>query len=297
MKTTPLFDTNIFGDLQRGLISTPDWQRLLRERPRHGWPLSSVTALELLAGIDAARPEDFPNVRQRISTAYSLSDGRVLEDARYLMCRDLLKIPAPLITLPAFSGTVALYMDVIRRAASFNQLMTGVPYKGGKRKLNATSVLRDLMAGPKRSWAATTERIADEKYPQWRELFQGTGKRLPPQLRKELEPRSAWEPQRPTFVKSLLEWLKAPISPEAIAELSTRLDAALEFTIFAVREFLLRNYSLTKHDSDVFDHFQLQYLAFDKYLIVTSDPDLSVRTQKSPQASRIMSFHQFLQTL
>lgn len=297
LKTIPIFDTNIFGDVQRRLISPEQWKQILHHRRGRGWPLSSVTALELLVGIDAARPEDFPDVRQRISTAYNLSNGRVLEDPRYMMCRDLLNIPAPEITLPSFSETVELYMDVTRRATSLNQLMTGVPYKGGKRKLDTTRVLGELMAGPKKTWAATTEQIADEKYPQWRELFGRTGKRLPPELRRELKQRSAWEPQRPTFVKALLEWLNAPTSPQAIAELSTRLDAALDFTIFVVREFLLTSYSLTQHDSDVFDFFQLQHLAFDKYVIVSSDPDLVKRTRDSPQASRILTFDQFLETL
>jgi len=72
---------------------------------------------------------------------------------------------------------------------------------------------------------------------------------------------------------------------------------ALEFTIFISREFLLRNYSLDKHHSDVFDWFQLYYLAMDQFVIVTGDPDLSHRTQQSSQAGRIMSFAQFLSSL
>jgi hypothetical protein len=71
----------------------------------------------------------------------------------------------------------------------------------------------------------------------------------------------------------------------------------LEFTVFVAREFLLRNYSPEKHQSDVFDQFQLQYLAFDRFVIVSGDPDLSTRTRNSPQAARIMSFDQFLSNL
>lgn len=290
----PLFDTNIFGDLQRGLISQSDWSRVLRRRPGHGWPLSSVTALELLAGLDAIRPEDFPSVKQRISTAFHVSGGRVLEDPRFLICKELFKIPPPPVVLPSFSATVKKYMDVVRRASSYDQLLNGVPYKRQFARLNTTSILTELMAGPKRSWAATTERLADEKYPAWRDHLLATGKRLPPEVRKELEPNSAWDSQRAVFVKALLEWLATDTKPELVAEMSERLDAVLEFTIFVVREFLLRNYSLDKHQSDVFDQFQLQYLAFDRFIIVTSDPDLSVRTRRSPQASRIMSFEKFL---
>jgi hypothetical protein len=88
-----------------------------------------------------------------------------------------------------------------------------------------------------------------------------------------------------------------PIGPRVVVEISTRLDAVLDFTIFVAREFLLRNYSLEKHQSDVFDQFQLQYLAMDKYIIVSGDPDVSTRTSQSAQAARIMSFHQFLASL
>jgi hypothetical protein len=35
----------------------------------------------------------------------------------------------------------------------------------------------------------------------------------------------------------------------------------------------------------------------DRFVIVTGDPDLSKRTAPSSQARRIMTFHDFLQTL
>jgi hypothetical protein len=192
-------------------------------------------------------------------------------------------------------------MDVIRRANSLNQLLhTGVPYKHRKARLEETSVLSYVMAGPKRDWMAAVERLADEKYPAWRELFQQTGKRLPPEMRKELEPRSAWQAQRVVFVKALLDWLGVAdvgSRPELVDEIAGKLDAVLEFTIFVTREFLVHNYSPSKHQSDVFDQFQLQYLAMDRFVIVSSDPDLSIRTRQSSQAARIMSFDQFLRTL
>lgn len=298
MRPTPIFDTNIFGDVQRGLISLADWGHLLHHRPGRGWPLSQVSALELLVGVHVAKPEDFPNVRQRIELAYKLSSGRVLNDPRFLLCRDVLHIPFPPDQLPPASSVITKYMDVIRRAKTLDQLLRGrVLYRGKFFGMTSTSVLADLMAGPKRDWAAQVEKMAEERYPEWRDLFQKTGRRLPTSLRKELEPISVWRAQRPTFVKALLEWLGATVTPELVAELSTRLDAVLEFTLFVAREFLLGNYSLEKHQSDVFDQFQLQYLAMDRFVIVTADPDLSTRTRKSPQASRIMSFDQFLGTL
>jgi hypothetical protein len=298
LKPTPIFDTNVFGDIQRGRISQADWKYLLRHRPGHGWPLSQVTALELLAGVHHAPAEDFPDVRQRIELAYTFSNGRVLNDPRFLLCKEVLRIPFPSDQLPPAAPLISKYIDVVRRATTLEQLVSrGVPYKGKFARINSTSVLADLMAAPKRAWAAQVEEFADEIYPAWRQVFTESGRRLPVEMRQALEPRSAWQDRGPAFVKVLLEWLGASTGPEVIAEIGTRLDAVIEFTIFVAREFLIGNYSLEKHHSDVFDQFQLQYLAFDRFTLVSGDPDLSTRTRLSSQADRIMSFEQFLASL
>lgn len=298
LQPVPIFDTNVFGDVQRALISNADWKYLLRHRPRHGWPLSQVTALELLVGVHVVQPDEFANVKQRIELAYNVSNGRVLNDPRFLLCKEVLRVPFPPDQLPPAASVISKYIDVVRRATTMNQLLTrGVSYRGKRARISSTSVLAELMAGPKRQWAAEVEKMADEHYPDWREFFQRTGRRLPLEMRKELEPRSGWQEQRPAFTKALLEWLHAPTGSGAVAEISTRLDAVIEFTIFVAREFLLRNYSLEQHHSDVFDQFQLQYLAMDRFIIVSGDRDLSTRTQQSVQAARIMSFDQFLTSL
>jgi hypothetical protein len=297
LRPLPIFDTNVFGDVQRGLISQADWKYLVRRRPGRGWPISQVTALELLVGVHFARPDDFPHVRQRIGLAYNLSNGRVLNDPRFLICKDVLKIPFPPDQLPPAASVISRYMDVVRRAPTLDRLLNRrVPYKRRTAGINSTSVLADLMAGPKKSWMAEVELMADEIYPDWRDHFQKTGRRLPPEMRRKVEPMSAWQAQRPAFIKALLDWLGANPGPELIAEMATRLDSVLEFTIFVAREFLLRNYSLEKHHSDVFDQFQLQYLAIDRFVIVSGDLDLSKRTANSTQADRIMTFQKFLQS-
>jgi hypothetical protein len=76
-----------------------------------------------------------------------------------------------------------------------------------------------------------------------------------------------------------------------------KFDAVLQFTAFVVHAFLTGTYSLQKHESDVFDQFQLRYLAMDRFVIVTGDSDLSKRSASSIQADRIMTFHEFLRTL
>jgi len=294
----PIFDTNIFGDVRRGDIAQTDWQYLLRRRPRYGWKLSNITALELLAGVDATPPRDFPDAKARIASAYNPCMGHILEDPRHLLCQEVLHIPFPADQLPPSSSVISNYMDVIRRANYLDQLLkTGLQYKGGKARLDTTSILTEIMAWPKLNWAATMERTAEQIHPSWREQFEQSQRRLPPEKRKELGP--SWQArQRPLFIKALLEWLGAGAAPDVMADFCTRLDAVLEFTIFVTREFLLQpNYSLDNHQSDIFDMFQLQYLALDRFVIVTNDPDLSTRTRHSSQAARIKSFSDFLTTL
>jgi len=76
-----------------------------------------------------------------------------------------------------------------------------------------------------------------------------------------------------------------------------KFGAVVEFSIFVLHAFLIGNYSIEKNSSDVIDQFQLRYLAMDRFVLVTGDPDLSMRTARSPQADRIMTFHGFLETL
>lgn len=164
-------------------------------------------------------------------------------------------------------------------------------------KLDATSILTDIMAWPKLGWTAAMERMADEVYPPWRDLFRQIQRRLPREMMKELGP--AWQArQRPIFIKALLDWLGASTGPEVVADISAKLDAVLEFTMYVVRDFLVQpSYSLENHQSDIFDMFQLQYLAFDRFVIVSSDSDLTKRTRQSSQAHQIISFDHFLRTL
>ena len=68
-------------------------------------------------------------------------------------------------------------------------------------------------------------------------------------------------------------------------------------TISLQSDFLERDYVLEKHASDVFDQFQLHYLALDDFTLVTRDRRIRSRTAGSPQTSRIMSFEDFQRSL
>ena len=116
-------------------------------------------------------------------------------------------------------------------------------------------------------------------------------------MRKELKRPSAWNVHRERHARTMLEWLEIVPTDGTVTDMANRLDASFEFSTFVAREFLVRDYSLEKRSSDVFDFFQLHYLGMDKYVIVSDDADLTKRTSRSPQAGRIMSFDAFMASL
>jgi hypothetical protein len=307
LRLTPIFDTNIFGYVQDGSISQKDWRCLLRHRPGHGWPLSMVTALELLAGVQEAQAERFQGQQAQIRFAIQISKGRILDDPRVLIRRELSGITAPSHDLPDLvPPVIADYMHVVGCAHSLGDLLNArvrvhkLKTKGqGHAGLSGVqpTVVRDLVSGPKDSWKAIVENLANANYPSWREHFQQTGKRLPDDLRKDLEVRLASPPERLKFVEAFMEWLGATPGMTSLAEVAARLDAVLEFTSFVLREFLLRQYNLEKHGSDVYDQFQLHHLAMDRFVLVSEDSDMVARTTRSSQRDRIVSFETFLRTL
>lgn len=150
LRLIPIFDTNVFG--LRDESSLKDLQFLLRHRPRHGWPLSLVTVLELLAGLDGISSEKFPDLRAQVQLAFDLSKGRVLEEPMPMLCREVLHIPFPSRHVAPSGSTLHRYMDVVRRATTVAQLLKGVPYKGGYASLRAASAINDLVTDLKKQW-------------------------------------------------------------------------------------------------------------------------------------------------
>ena len=306
----PIFDTNIFGHVQDGSIPAREWRFLLRHRPGHGWPISVVTALELLAALPGATLDKFQKLKGQIELAHKLSKGRVpLDDPRFLICKEVFRVPFP-DKLPRIEPEVmADHMEVVRCAKSTEDIRNGrvrvkkLLTRGEGHEGFAgfdPSVIVELAGGqesPKKEWIRRLEAFASDIFPNWQEHFRTTGKRLPDEIRSMIEPRSAWDPEREKFHAVFLEWLGLSATPELIAQVVKRLDAVFEFTLWVDREFLLRNYNAEKHESDVYDQFQLHYLAMDRFVIVTADPDLWKRTARSSQAERIQSFDKFLQSL
>lgn len=252
------------------------------------------------------RSEKFVQQKEQVELAYRLSKGRIHEEPRFLICNEVLgrSLPREVPRLPV--EILADHLTVVRCAKSLEEILSnrvlvkrlqtrGEGHAGtaGFKPL----VLEELVAGPKRAWQNEVKRNASEIYPRWLEHFQETGKRLPDEPSKKVASRLVSDAERAEYSKSFLRWMRAPEEPDAVAEITRRLDAVLELTIFVTREFLTRNYNLEKNESDVYDQFQLNYLAMDRFIIVSEDKNLRTRTARSSQAKRIMSFDEFLKRL
>jgi len=306
LRLTPIFDTNIFGHVQDGSIPAKNWRFLLAHRPGHGWPLSAVTAVELLGGIREERPERFVQQKEQIELAYQLSKGRIHEEPRFLICNEVLgrSLPPEVPRLPV--EVLGDHTTVVRCAKSLEELLSNrvlvkrLQTRGeghaGTAGFKPSVLVEGFIRAPKREWLKRSEAFADETYPRWREHFQETGKRLPDEQRKQLESRLASDAERVRFAETILRWLDATAEPESVAEITKRLDAVIEFTIFVDRQ-IAGNYNLEKNESDVYDQFQLHYLAMDRFIIVSEDRNLRTRTAGSSQAKQIMSFDEFLKSL
>jgi hypothetical protein len=296
LRQKPIFDTNIFGDVQNGSIPQSDWLYLLHyPRAKNGWPLSLITVLELLAGLDGITSERFPVLREQVGLAFALSQGRVLEDPMPLICTDVLRIPFPEHLLAPAAQWLSTYMDVVRRASTAAQLLHGVPYKGGRQVMEDPSAVKQVVQSLKHQWTAGIEGFLTAICPSWREHHEDHGKRLPLEMRIEREPMAAWLQHERDFITNLLRaMLKKSPDPATVDTMMQKFDAVLKFTTSVVRDFSVTNYSIQKRASDALDQFQLRYLALDKFVIVTQDALLSKRTARSSQADRIMTFQKFL---
>lgn len=301
MRQVPLFDTNIFSDIRQGKIPTSDWQRLLDHRPRTGWRLSAITLLELLVGVHRVAPEKFDQSKKQLLLARKLSKGRVLDEPRVLLCKNVLHTDFP--QEPISKSTLTRLMEIACCANSKTEILEGrvqyrpSVYRGkGPMGIN-TGVIDELVAGPKEMWVRQIENLLRQIDPDWRSHSTETGLRLPEEVTRKLESPELWKQLRLKFSESVLEWLGPHQVATTPLEFAQKIDAVLQFTLWVLHESLVRKYAYDKHDSDVYDQFQLHYLADERYVFVSNDKKLRNRTADSSQASRILSFDQFMRRL
>jgi hypothetical protein len=229
--------------------------------------------MELLAGFQEVHSDRFFRGKAQVELAYQLSRGRVLEEPRSLICKELLRVAFPSEEVPLPVDLLADHTHIVRCAKSLADILEArvlvnrLRTKGrGHRGFSGfqPAILNDLVSGPKNSWKENIENFASEIYPTWREHFQKTRRRLPDALRKDLKVRLVSEVEKLRFAETIVQWLGGSWEPAALDEMKKRLDAVLQFTTYVMREFLTRDYKLENHDSDVYDQFQLHYLAMDR---------------------------------
>ena len=298
MRTTPLFDTNVFSDASQGAISPREWALLKKQRPRRGWPLSAVTAMELLAGIDAVPEAQFSNARGAIRLAYELSAGRILPEPRALICEKILKRTLPEVEIRP--DVLSKHMLVASRAANKCELFEGHVFiaRVSRRvdKLGGfdPELIAKLVKGPKEKWVGTLGAVLDSIAPTWRERAERGERHLPNESREQFDRPEVWAQRRAEFLETFTEWLAPGLPAEEARKVEQRIDAVLQFAISIMKDVLLRNYAFSKRDSDIYDLFQLHYLACEQFVFVTRDGPLMSKVRQSSQANRILDFHQFL---
>jgi hypothetical protein len=301
MRTTPLFDTNVFSDAANGDISQREWTLLKKQRPRRGWPLSAVTAMELLAGVDAVPDPQFSNARDAIRLAYELSAGRILPEPRALICEKIFARRLPEVEIrPAL---LSKHMLVACRAANKRELLEGRVLVARLSRHSETrggfdpALITQLLRGPKETWVAALAAELDTKSPFWRERAERGKRHLPDESQKRMDQPEVWVQHRAGLLKSFTDWLAPGLTEEEVQKTGQRIDAVLQLAISIVKDVLLRNYAFSKHESDIYDLLQLHYLAFDQFTFVTRDQRLMSKLRQSSQADRILVFRRFLATL
>ncbi len=212
-----------------------------------------------------------------------------------MICKEVLRVPFPSAEVPLPVDVLADHIHIVCCAKSFADILEGrvlvnrLRTKGrGHRGFSGfqPAILNELVSGPKNLWKENIENFASGIYPTWREHFQKTRRRLPDALRRDLKIRLVSAVEKLRFAETIVRWLGGSMEPAALDEMKKRLDAVLEFTTYVLREFLTRDYKLENHDSDVYDQFQLHYLAMDRFVLVSEDSDMATRTSGSTQIGR-----------
>src|SRR6185369_6725325 len=108
-------------------------------------------------------------LQKQVRLAWALSRGRVLEDPMPSICKYVLKIQFPPDLVAPSARKLREYMDVVRYAVNADQLVKGVPYKGGTLVLDDLSVVKNVVQDLKDKWTAALEDFLSAMYPSWRE--------------------------------------------------------------------------------------------------------------------------------
>ncbi len=209
VRPSPIFDTNVFIDSASGAITPKEWSKIRRCCPKRGWPLSMITAAELLVGLTKVGNQMFSQKRKELESARQLSRARVLPEPRVLVCEELLGKEFPL--EPPLPEVFTKCIEIVSRAKSHSELEHGkvlykpAVYKGKRTAGCNLAIVEELLRGPKKQWTQIIAQHLDSLDATWRSRRAVSGSSLPEQLREKLKQQIPWTGLRFSFAQTLIQ--------------------------------------------------------------------------------------------
>ena len=290
MHLIPIFDTSVFIDVSKGIISRADWRRVKKLLPKHGCPISFISLQELLIGLHTCSPEYFQEKKRAVEEARVISRQRVLDQPQTFLIRHTIQ--------PEFRGIglrssqMKDWLEVACRAKDQRQLSEGIKYKGLFFGMDL-AVLQKTRFDAGQSQIGILERVLNELHPDWRNLRKETHRSLPQELHDEIQ-RVDSQVWRRESAQALIHAAGVTQDESAICSVIAGADATLIFTASLIRDVLLTDYRFESNSNNLFDGLQLYYLADKRFCFVTQDTKLIGRVQQSTQANRVLTVESFL---
>ena len=265
-----VYDTQVVSNAAAGLISTGEWARVSRYvSTKCRYCISLNTLYELLAGIASGDDNHFEENRNRLQFLCPPYRKEFLPLVGDFVRSRVFGEP---LRRPDFHPCrLDLWPKIVLRARNRadldNGLVTldGPSHKGKRYGFDFASLVHSIQEGKDNH-----SRVLSE-------LRDGTLKRSPPNI----------------WAASVLSRVGVSSDVRNIRRLLTALDAAYHYdqSLWELAES--HKYDFARHDSDWIDEQQLFYLADPRVLFITSDTRIKLRTSKSRQADRILSFDEF----
>jgi hypothetical protein len=267
MRKKIIYDTQVISWVQSGAIPLRDWEFVSRYISGHcRYCVSLVTLSELVVGLTRGDDAHFGQNKERIallclarkSTYFSLV-------GEFIRTQLLDEPPTRREYLP---DQVKLWPQIIQNARNRTQLTGGRVLLPGKGR-GATEYGFDL------------EMLAKQVQ---------NGKAAHARALQDLREGNSHRPTQKQWVLGVMQRLNITATPQEVALLRARLDAAYHYDSSLFDLARDNSYDFSRHDSDWLDSQQIYYLADPTVLLVSLDSGLKQRTSGSTQASQILDF-------
>jgi hypothetical protein len=264
-----IFDVHIPSYVQSGKITQPEWRSVLKFlSSRARYAVSSITLYELIAGIDGGDDAHFPDNQDQLKILCEPAGREFLPLASDFVRSVVFKLP---IRARAFeSDKLKRWVDVILKAPSKADLLAGnVVVRGQTYGSDLASRVDEIRQGKKQD-AKRLEKLQRNQPRVW----------TPELLLTACE---GWH-------TTALKRMDVQPTPENVAEVKDRLDAAWFYERERYKLSRNKTYNFTENASDWLDSQLLFYLADPQIHLVAFDAKIQKRVKGSKQASRVLLF-------